>query len=295
MMVARLIRKLQVFVSSTYQDLIDERQAAVQAILTAGHIPAGMELFAAGDQSQMKVIQQWIDESDVFMLILGTRYGSLDPNTGKSYIQLEYEYAVEKRKPLFACVLNESARDERIGKLKGLAIDDHGARLTEFRGHVLSRMSSFWSDSKDIALAIHKSLGEFERESNLVGWVRGDNAIDPQRSEQLAQEIARLSAENGRLREQVVGRSDRTFHGLPYESLKSKLAAAESLAFLDQNRSALASGSQPAGLVRMKELLVRGLVTPVQNNPRLCVLTPEGHRFLNLYDEEKSINLGESK
>jgi len=31
-------RKLQVFVSSTYQDLIDDRQAAVGAILKAGHI-----------------------------------------------------------------------------------------------------------------------------------------------------------------------------------------------------------------------------------------------------------------
>jgi hypothetical protein len=49
-------KKLQVFVSSTYSDLREERQAAVEAILTAGHIPAGMELFAAGDQSQMNVI-----------------------------------------------------------------------------------------------------------------------------------------------------------------------------------------------------------------------------------------------
>ncbi len=40
-------KKLQVFVSSTYTDLIEERQAAVQAILDAGHIPAGMELFKA--------------------------------------------------------------------------------------------------------------------------------------------------------------------------------------------------------------------------------------------------------
>ena len=53
-------KKLQVFVSSTYTDLILERQAAVEAILTAGHIPAGMELFAAGDESQMEVIQRWI-------------------------------------------------------------------------------------------------------------------------------------------------------------------------------------------------------------------------------------------
>jgi len=45
-------KKLQVFVSSTYTDLIEERQAAVEAILSSGNIPAGMELFAAGDESQ---------------------------------------------------------------------------------------------------------------------------------------------------------------------------------------------------------------------------------------------------
>ena len=39
-------KKLQVFVSSTYEDLKQERQTAVEAILTAGHIPAGMELRA---------------------------------------------------------------------------------------------------------------------------------------------------------------------------------------------------------------------------------------------------------
>jgi hypothetical protein len=51
-------KKLQVFVSSTYSDLIPERQAAVAAILKSGHIPAGMELFTAADKSQMKTIEQ---------------------------------------------------------------------------------------------------------------------------------------------------------------------------------------------------------------------------------------------
>jgi hypothetical protein len=35
-------KKLHVFVSSTFSDLVPERQAAVEAILTAGHIPAGI-------------------------------------------------------------------------------------------------------------------------------------------------------------------------------------------------------------------------------------------------------------
>lgn len=79
-------KKLQVFVSSTYADLRMERQAAVEAILTAGHIPAGMELFAAGDESQMEAIKRWIEESDVYLLILGGRYGSIDKNSGQSQL-----------------------------------------------------------------------------------------------------------------------------------------------------------------------------------------------------------------
>jgi hypothetical protein len=75
-------RKLQVFVSSTFIDLKEERQSAVEAILNAGHIPAGMELFKAGDESQWNIIKDWIEESDVYMLILGGRYGSIESKSG---------------------------------------------------------------------------------------------------------------------------------------------------------------------------------------------------------------------
>ena len=73
------MKKLQIFVSSTYSDLISERQACVETILSLGHIPAGMELFAAGSESQLETIKRWIDNCDVYMLIVGGRYGSLEP------------------------------------------------------------------------------------------------------------------------------------------------------------------------------------------------------------------------
>lgn len=38
-------KKLQIFVSSTYTDLKEERQAAVEAILSSGNIPAEREIF----------------------------------------------------------------------------------------------------------------------------------------------------------------------------------------------------------------------------------------------------------
>jgi hypothetical protein len=111
-----------VFISSTYSDLIFERQAAVAANLKAGHIPAGMELFTAGDKSQMATIERWIDDSDVYMLILGARYGSIELSSGLSYMESEYDYAVSTNKPLFAIVINESAVDDKVKKVRQIGV-----------------------------------------------------------------------------------------------------------------------------------------------------------------------------
>lgn len=94
-------KKYQVFISSTYKDLIEERQKAVEAILNAGHIPAGMELFHAGDETQKELISEWIEDSDIYVLILGGRYGSLDTD-GMGYTHWEYEKAKELGKPIFS-------------------------------------------------------------------------------------------------------------------------------------------------------------------------------------------------
>ena len=99
-------KKLQIFISSTYTDLIPERQACVESVLRAGHIPAGMELFSAGSETQLEIIKRWIDDSDIYMLLLGGRYGSLETKTGLSYTEIEYNYAIESGKPFFAIVLN---------------------------------------------------------------------------------------------------------------------------------------------------------------------------------------------
>ena len=149
-------KKLQIFVSSTFKDLIEERQAAVEAILSSGHIPAGMELFSAGDESQMTVIKRWIDESDIYLLILGGRYGSIERTTGKSYTQLEFEYALERKKPLFAIVISDNALNSKV-KLHGIEAmeQENQQSLTAFKNLVLQNLVKFWDDTKDIKIAIH--------------------------------------------------------------------------------------------------------------------------------------------
>lgn len=195
-------RKLQVFISSTYTDLRDERAAAVQAVLNAGHIPAGMELFTAGDKSQLETIKQWIDESDVFMLILGARYGSVDPDSGKSYTQIEYEYASEKGMALFAVYMTDEALDAKVRVLGRSILEEDQVKYKAFRKLVMSKICRPFSDPKDIVIATHDTLAKYARDSKLYGWVSGRDITS---IETLTEQIVRLKKENAELRSRATG------------------------------------------------------------------------------------------
>jgi Domain of unknown function (DUF4062) len=90
-------RRYQIFISSTFTDLKDERQAVLKAILELDHMPAGMELFPASDDSAWQLIMDVINNSDYYVLIIGGRYGSLD-ETGLGYTEKEYDYATSQKK-----------------------------------------------------------------------------------------------------------------------------------------------------------------------------------------------------
>ncbi len=192
-------RKLQIFISSTYTDLVEERQAAVSAILKAGHIPAGMELFTSGDESQMETIKRWISESDVFMLILGGRYGSIEPNSSLSYTELEYDYAVRSGKPFFAVVIEESALEQKVKKQGSGVIEiDNAEKLKAFRKKVLSKTSAFFKDVQDIKLAVFETISDFLGRHSFTGWVSGSEIPDIQT---FTDQINNLREENKRLTE----------------------------------------------------------------------------------------------
>lgn len=195
-------KKLQVFVSSTYTDLIEERQTAVQAILDAGHIPAGMELFKAGNESQLNTIYKWINESDVYMLILGGRYGSIETNSGKSYTQLEYEYALSKNIPVFAVVISNSYLTQKINSMgyDKVTEQDHPDKYKSFKEFVMSKIIREVSDNKDIQIAIHTTLNEFINEYDLTGWIRNSNEND---TIQLLKDNTNLLKENNLLNKQI--------------------------------------------------------------------------------------------
>lgn len=196
-------KKIQVFVSSTYTDLIEERQAAVEAILDAGHIPAGMELFKAG-KSQMKTIRKWIDESDVYMLILGGRYGSIEEESGLSYTELEYRYALSKDMPVFAIVLDDSFLFTKAA-VKGKDIifeKDNIDKYNSFKKYVKTNIVRFSQNIDQIVSIIHSHLNDIlnDPDYNLVGWIRDNFEND---LEKLLKENYSLKKEIDILKEQL--------------------------------------------------------------------------------------------
>lgn len=286
-MVSFVRKRLQVFVSSTYTDLVHERQAAVEAILTAGHIPAGMELFTSGDESQMEVINQWIDESDVYLLILGGRYGSVEPKSGKSYTQIEYDYAVARGKPLFACVIKDAALEGRV-RMHGSSVIEtaHAQQLKDFRALVLTKMVRFWEDAKDIKISVGETLAHFARRDELPGWVRASHEAN---MPALADEIARLSKENAQLRSQIAeGRPGDTFFGLHFHELRGILEDKGLLAFLRGMRLGFSGGTHIADDSVWSELDALGVIT-WSRNLRVVKLTDAGRKFLNRLELERTV------
>lgn len=165
----------QIFISSTYEDLKEERQIAVQKVLECHCIPAGMELFTAQSKSQWEIIKKWIDKSDIYLIILGGRYGSIDDTTKLSYTEMEYNYAVEKHKPIISLILSEDylkSRPENIQNSFELTNEKYKA----FYAKVKSKNVRFINKQDDIGFRIIQAKNEIEADENiqLTGWVRGD-------------------------------------------------------------------------------------------------------------------------
>lgn len=188
-------KKYQVFISSTYTDLVEAREKATKVILDLYHLPVGMEMFSADDDDQWKIITDAIDVSDYYVLILGHRYGSLT-NKGISFTEKEFNYAKSKNIPILSFIRHRDtpvSNSDRESNPKSLD------KLEKFIAKASKgKMCAFWTDVSDLerqlAIALPKSFARHQG----IGWVRGDS-----KSEHVAEEIAKLSEENRKLRDEI--------------------------------------------------------------------------------------------
>jgi len=173
-------RKFSIFISSTYEDLKKERQALVGVALENNLIPVGMEQFHGAPTSQWNVITRMIDESDLYLLVIGGRYGSIDQEADISYTEKEYNYAKAKGMPVLVLIKKNSAitedeKDTGDGKYEKMQ------RLDTFRERVKNDGNTvdFFTDINSL---MYVASPTFRNAIDYVdvnaGWVRYQDIVD---------------------------------------------------------------------------------------------------------------------
>ncbi len=167
-----MVKKYQIFISATYEDLKEERKKVQDTILSMHQFPAGMEMFSASNEESWEIIRETMDNSDFYVLIIGHKYGSVIEDgidAGISYTQREYYYALEKKIPVFAFLIDNSVRvtvdqmEQEIAKRE---------KLEAFKKEVKNAHHVEWWLNKDdlatkVSVALYKKLNN-EKESQTI-------------------------------------------------------------------------------------------------------------------------------
>ncbi len=193
-------KKYQVFISSTYEDLKEERKKVQDTILSMNQFPVGMEIFSASDVEQWEIIKESIDNSDYYVLIMGFCYGSIindGEDAGISYTQKEYKYAVSQGIPVLAFLVDE----EKVAVTQEKMEQDINKRekLQKFKNEVAAkRMVKWWTSAEELAKEVSLALTKEINRGKRPGWIRAQGL----NIEKMQAELIEISKENRMLREE---------------------------------------------------------------------------------------------
>jgi hypothetical protein len=145
---------MRIFLSSTYQDLVDEREAVYERLRLEGHTVVRMEDFGSRGTVPLETCLEALETCECYVLLLGSRYGSLAPTYNLSYTHVEYERARELDLWVMAYV-RDGIRD---------ASDDNGddrVRLLDFleiveRSHTIRR--PYFASPEELAEQVAQDL-----------------------------------------------------------------------------------------------------------------------------------------
>ncbi|HTC68125.1 MAG TPA: DUF4062 domain-containing protein [Acidothermaceae bacterium] len=191
------VKRFQVFVSSTYLDLKEERQAVTAALLECDAFPSGMELFPAADDDAWTLIKKVIDECDYYLLVIGGKYGSIDPVDQLSYTEKEFDYAVAQGKPVMAFLHGSpgSLTADQSEMSEGPQV-----KLETFRTKVkTTKHVKYWTTAEGLAGQVALTFNKFVRLYPAVGWIRADQATSTQSLQALADARTKIDELEARL------------------------------------------------------------------------------------------------
>lgn len=250
-------KRYQIFVSSTYTDLRDERSKVIQTLMEMDCIPAGMELFPALDEEQWNFIKRVIDDCDYYLLIIGGRYGTVTPE-GISYTEKEYDYAVERGLKVIA-LIHESPEQIPSGKTE--RSPEAVEKLSKFRDKVSKgRLVKFWTQADQLLGLVALSLGKTIKTYPAVGWVRANAIASTDALTQLneaGKRIKELETQVAKLQDEHRERATAKYGGRTFDELARIFTGIDIT--LEREDGTIQKASLGDGLVHFADLLALGV------------------------------------
>lgn len=147
--------KPKVFLSSTYYDLIEYRSQIWERLSKHNFQIFGMEKFGARSENPLSTCMSELEKAQVYIGIIGMRYGSIEPESKKSFTLLEYEHAISLKIPTLIYLI-----DEEKAVIKPIHIDHENYHaLCAFKDQLKHNHTvSFFENPNDLAVKIENDL-----------------------------------------------------------------------------------------------------------------------------------------
>lgn len=155
----------RVYVSSTYQDLKEHREAVRNAVRRMGHVDVAMEHYVAADDRPLDRCLADVREADLYVVVMAWRYGFVPAGGTLSITELEYREAVAEGKPVLAFVLS----DEHPWPPKWV---EHSPAVAKFRAELLdSRLAGVFTTVDDLGRQVTEALQAHSAQpTSAVDW-----------------------------------------------------------------------------------------------------------------------------
>ena len=175
----------RIYISSTYEDLKKEREAAAKALQRLGHQPVCMENYVASPQQPMEKCLDDVRNCDVYVGIFAWRYGFIPDEKDKSITHLEYETAKNAGIPCLIFLSDQKAP----WPVEYVAAGEERQKIDRLRNELTNEyIVSFFKNSDELSGLVgaavsniismaERSFIKFKRPGELTGTKLGKYVI----------------------------------------------------------------------------------------------------------------------
>ncbi|MFO0820646.1 MAG: DUF4062 domain-containing protein [Pirellulales bacterium] len=190
---------MKVYISSTYQDLIDYRAAVDRTLRRMGHDVIGMEQYVAEGSKPVERCKADVRAADVYVIIVAWRFGYVPERTatplgGRSITEIELNEAKANGKPVLAFLLDPDApwppnRVDAMSSTPGAGED-----VSRLRAQLGSDyLAGIFRTPDDLASQVAAAVSAQGLTRHMVDRVLGETSVATPDMDDFAQGIAEVN------------------------------------------------------------------------------------------------------